>query len=567
MNYHVYLFEMKSIQAYITRTGRLRDLTNLSDMLDSIIDEENQDSVLESVIATVDPEKELKFIRRGGGAIHLYSANKDKVLRFRSAWTLLFSQLVPGMTYTDCLTEVRDDDNLCGDLSEAFVKLNSSINDPVVSLPYATAIVQASSRTGLADVPVTSGVNIPKKERDDTDLATLRTSYPLSFLRRNLYFKFLKGKAGDKDNLSLAAEFKKRFDSLIDDLDRGDSVNSSRDIAYVHFDGNSVGKTIIELRNRIGKHSLSEQASILKAFSEVITNSTRGAVTEALMYVYTELAGNHSFIFRPLVLGGDDVTLLIEPRYALPFCQKYCSLFELKTQEALKTFTSKNKVQIGVDKLTASGGILFNKINHPAINTHQIVEQLAEKAKYLTKHPVNPDDVSPAAVAFFRLSTTSSDSLDTLFERGRVFTVEKDRRINVGNGCYYIDHGSNKSSSGTDITSFNELLDAVSSSRDEKQTSIVSKFRAMLTCIAKGSMYEADRIYRNLMEKQHISEDLKKRICVFFGSTDKWYYETGKTDEWYRSPIADLIVMAHYKEQDDIPCEMPGKPDQITAWF
>jgi hypothetical protein len=560
MNYHVYLFEMKSIQAYITRTGRLRDLTNLSDLLDSIIDEENQASVLESVITAIDPDKELKFIRRGGGAIHLYSANREKVLRFRSVWTLLFSQLVPGMTYTDCMTEVRDErDNLSKDLSDAFIKLNSSINAPSVSLPYATAIVQASSRTGLADVLVSGDANISKSERDDTDLSTLRTSYPLRYLRKNLYLKFLKGNGGEDKNEALANSFKNRFDSLINELDNGNSDDSSRDIAYVHFDGNSVGKTIIGLRNSISNYSLSQQAGILKAFSEVITKSTTEAVSEALMYIYKDLAFEKDFIFRPLVLGGDDVTLLIEPRYALPFCQKYCGLFEQKTKKAIKAFTSDNNVCIGVEKLTASGGILFNKINHPAINTHQIVEQLAEKAKYLTKHPENPEDTSPSAVAFFRLSTTSSDSLDTIFKRGRVFTVEKNRQINVGDGCYYID--KHKSKTRTDVESFIALLEAIRDSQKEKQTSVVSKFRAMLTCIAQGSMYEADRIYRNLMEKQHINKNLKERISVFFGSVNKWYYETGENGESYRSPIADLIVMAHYMDQGDGACDTQNQPD------
>ncbi len=555
---HIYLFELKSIQAYITRTGRLRDLTNLSDLLDRLMDDcekkEEDDSILQMVLNEVDPEGKVQFIRRKGGAIHAFCAEVGILRKFRSVWTMLIQQMFPYLQFTDYLGSLDERADVGDAMDEAFRLLNASVNAPVATLPAATALIQANSRTGLADIPVPfTGFSEIANESDDCDLTTLRTCKTIRNLRRNLYHKFFNEKAADpRSEPTLSQKFKSSFDRLQREISKDeDGSSGSTDIAYIHFDGNSIGKTAISIRKDIKGRPLEDQKEILRTFSRIIADATQKAVAETLTELADEArsAGNDSdgiFRLRPLVLGGDDVTLLIDPRYALDFASKFCTKFEIQTSKQissamefrdLATFRKK-------PRLTASGGILFNKISHPATNTHALVEGLAEKAKHLTKSNKRRE----AAVAFYRMSSTASEPFEEIMQKGRRFQIGS-KTITVGTCCCYVSE-QDLDSATPGISDFLELINAVKA--DKGSSSIMQKFRIMLSELAKGDEYEADRVYHFMMDKSHVSEELKEKIKKFFFLVNRdpgaasfdWCQKSTNGD--LSTPLADLLVLAHY---------------------
>ena len=99
----IYLFETKSIQSYLGRTGNLRDLIAISDKLDNFIDDSN-DCILGKVLQTLHetyPDDPINFIRRRGGSFYSYSKNESALSDFRKLWLLVFYQYFPYMQHTD----------------------------------------------------------------------------------------------------------------------------------------------------------------------------------------------------------------------------------------------------------------------------------------------------------------------------------------------------------------------------------------------------------------------------------------------------------------------------------
>ena len=399
-NKFIYLFEVKSIQSYLNRTGRLKDVIAISDLLDNFINNEQkgeEKSILSLALEVIDqkyPEPQIKFIRRRGGSFYSYCDNQEKLQAFRQLWLLIFYQYFPYMQHTDYLGELTSDQNFKKEVGNAFKCLNASINAVNLSLPYSTVAVEATANTGEATVYFyqdDDGSHNVDLACDKLDNAKANENFT-----KKIYKKFIAEKCLVKqdpkayDNLvnSFINEFKKL---------QGDE---NHDIAYVHFDGNGIGQVLMELRESEKVKSLDLYTEIMTKFSDTLAKSTQKAAQGAFKKVYDQFLKDNeqnklkaqtrvrnAFYFRPLVLGGDDLTVMIEPKYALDFCSEFTKQFKQITSQRFEELNNKYKIQeIKKEGLTASGGVLFNKIKHPASNTGAIVEALAEKAKDLTKN-------------------------------------------------------------------------------------------------------------------------------------------------------------------------------------
>ena len=529
---YIYLFETKSIQAYLNRTGKLKDLISISDKLDNFIDN-SDDCVLSNVLKTADPENRIKFIRRNGGSFYSFSEDRDILVSFRQLWLLTFYQYFPYMAHTDYFGEISIR-NFSEDLAEAFRKLNASINNVDVPLPYGTTVIESATETGNPAVEYISGSPV--------DLASFRLSRS-GGSNRSIYEKFIADK-------TVVDAFICKFNRL-----HSGSKSSNNDIAYMHFDGNGIGQLIMKIRD--GQKDLNKYKDVMTKFSDSLTRSTQEAAKFAFEKVY-EKAGRKVFNFRPLVLGGDDLTVMIEPKYAFDYCVSYTKKFEELTNEYFfrqPDFTQVMK-ELNIQKLTASGGILFNKIKHPASNTGSIVEGLAGMAKDLTKNKHENEQLDKyrgmAAVAFYRMSTSSQEVFDDIMSRGRIFDCANAPvgRISLGGGVYFIDDVPNY----PNLTNFMKFLDKVQKNRlSAGYKSIIPVFRRMMTALSTRNFYEAQSIYDRMLSR--LSMDEKEEIIKFFTLADpktefknnRFYFSKDDSSE---SPLADLLVVYHYLYED-----------------
>lgn len=396
----IYLFEVKSIQSYLGRSGRLKNVVDVSDSLSNLIDERD-DSKLGQVMKTAglfdksdlaNPNKKdalIHFIRAKGGSFYCWSDKPELLERLRSFWLLYFQEAFPEMAFTDTLTIGNEDFHEL--LEKAFKKMQTSRNDCPVTFPCATAIVQSTPRTGSPAV-------ISVKGQEYKDLCTVRIEAETNFwaLTCQLYEKAV-GPNEVWENTPVSIK------KLISDFRKFSDGDSDHDIALIHMDGNGMGQTLMVLREALKSESREKYTEEMRKFSGLLDSITVSSVQEALSDILEKAQGKpkaKGMILRPLVIGGDDVTLLIEPCYAYDFAVKFAAAFYRNSQDSiaqpentvLRNALSKEKLPL---YLTASGGILFNKKKHPFFNSIRIVEGLAEMAKKLTKLKVSLDGASP----------------------------------------------------------------------------------------------------------------------------------------------------------------------------
>lgn len=424
----IYLFESKGIQAYLGRSGRLADVVTVSDALANLINDNehsdlalvlNESGLLEkSDLLDSNNDNDIHFFRKKGGSFYCWSADRNILCKLRTVWTLYFQTAFPGMAYTDSLvTDTKADCLKKNDfhnlLNKAFSEMTGNFNRPSVMLPVASPVCQSTPRTGQIAVREERY----KNRNEYRDLTKERTQFLLEdrhcnrrYFTEYLYDKTIPEKIPQassektsQENNDTPAEYRNAYIQKLINYSRTitDDTASARDVALIHLDGNGVGQTLMALKTSLKNKNGYEYSKNMSKFSEILENITGGAVKDTMEAIIRKAGTKENFFFRPLVVGGDDVTVLIEPRFAYDFVINFCKNFYKKSKEAINHKDNKDAITPIADALqkagkpaylSASGGILFNKISHPFYNSLRIVEGLAEKAKRLTKYiPENSD--------------------------------------------------------------------------------------------------------------------------------------------------------------------------------
>ncbi|WP_406043106.1 Cas10/Cmr2 second palm domain-containing protein [Succinimonas sp.] len=590
----IYLFESKSIQAYLCRTGELRHMINASDKLDVLIGPDKKGLIYQSLRAAgLDPEKDtnlissqtagsdfsedngkIVFFRYLGGSLSCYSTGDDgykNLLRFRFALTLAVNTCLPGLQFSDAFVsrEIPDNDKDNSGfhklLKEAFDALAADNNRPTTLLPLATACSASAPKTG--EVAVTPG---------DGDYIMQRLASDYSEVRLSLYIKYLTYK-NDDVNSSVredAERLGKGFLDWVNLSETGDGSEAQGDIALIHMDGNSVGSTLITLRKILKEKqvSRSEYAKVMLDVSQMLRSSTRKAVKDAISDIR---AREPNLRFRPLVLGGDDVTLLIQPDYAADFCVAFARAFKEATKEKLKSsvwvseYLKNNAGKPRLEYLTSSGGILFQKKKHPYATSVDQVDGLARKAKDrkfpnpIIPLPEGAIKVNPSAVAFVRLTESSGEKIGTILERLHKFHLRsKGCDFYIGRKDGFITCENSVDDAG-EIT-LERLVDVV---HKQNGGSVISRFRRMLSEVAQGRLNDAEHLFEQAKTMDPYFKNNPVVGLLKFeverrseGSNRKhWYY---RKKYGLETIINDFLVLDHYINGDG---DIDGEDDSPDA--
>nr|MBL0687984.1 hypothetical protein [Pseudoalteromonas sp.] len=175
---YLYLFEAKSIQSYLFKSGKLKDVIAASERLDLLIDD-SPNSTLNQILIAADLSSDLldanstsadiHFIRCKGGAFYCYSQNKAVLLALRSTWTLTLPQLFPSLEFVDALVSGS---NLQNALTLGHSKLAADRNTPKIKFPIASTINNRYGRTGKAAIPLSKMAKRAASETVNLDLDT-----------------------------------------------------------------------------------------------------------------------------------------------------------------------------------------------------------------------------------------------------------------------------------------------------------------------------------------------------------------------------------------------------------
>ncbi|GAB4142808.1 Cas10/Cmr2 second palm domain-containing protein [Thermopirellula anaerolimosa] len=147
-------------------------------------------------------------------------------------------------------------------------------------------------------------------------------------------------------------------------------------IAIVHADGNGLGRVFLDFESRARTSGDREYITKLRHFSLALDACTEQAFCDSLGEL--EPKGEVAPIV-PLVLGGDDLTVICDGRQALRFTKRFIEAFETATREHpdIRTILSGG--------VTSCAGVAITKPHFPFYAGYQLAEDLLQSAKKLAK--------------------------------------------------------------------------------------------------------------------------------------------------------------------------------------
>ncbi len=400
MSGFLYGFEAKEIQTFVFRSARLKDMAGGSELVNRLCE-----SFLDDALAVFADGSRSTVLSRGAGGARIHFADKDAAHAFFATWPLLVDRFAPGVRVVQSLvpfgtgaSEAMDD---CRE------QLRTARNSPVPQLPEIGPVIDRSPLTGSAAVkwrPVPNG----NSELVDRDLVR-RGHYASD--RQSLLCKL----AGDEHTDVRMWPFD------FDQIASSDGKNAY--LAIIHADGNDLGTTIGDLLR--GATSAGESdIELFTKFSTAVESSTELAAQEAFRTVLLtdverrSVAGGDLpfYAARPIVVGGDDLTIVVRADLAFGFLQRFLESFERTSAAELERQGLKGRP--GVPScLTACGGIAFVKKSYPFHRAYGLCESLCAFAKKEAKAKRKPGGVVPSCLAFHRVTTSLSESFDEVREK------------------------------------------------------------------------------------------------------------------------------------------------------
>lgn len=182
-------------------------------------------------------------------------------------------------------------------------------------------------------------------------------------------------------------------------------------MAVIHADGNGMGSIV---------DKVSEDPVIMKKFSDIISESSKNAAHKAFKFIQNKYNLDKEFVLqlRPVVLNGDDMTMICRADLALEYTKVYCQQFEEEMNKALTepVFDKvRRKMEDGLPlRMSASAGIVYVKDHYPYFAAYNLAEGLCSKAKDCFR---SEKTNMPGAIMIHKVSDSFSENYAEIMHR------------------------------------------------------------------------------------------------------------------------------------------------------
>ncbi|WP_205369710.1 hypothetical protein [Thermoleptolyngbya sp. PKUAC-SCTB121] len=237
------------------------------------------------------------------------------------------------------------------------------------------------------------------------------------------------------DRNQIPQSFAKSIKALDDEDEQQSKQGSWR--AVIHADGNGLGEIFLKFGThltKLGKMTgdISQNnrtyVDALRRFSLALDVCTEQAFIIALQSFGT---GLEKLPIVPLVLGGDDLTVICDGKAALRFTQQFLLAFEAETQKVDEQhydgiLPEIAKAALGVNRLSSCAGVAIIKPHFPFSVAYELSESLMQSAKAVKRKltHVLPNETKAvpypcSALDFHVLYDTSGVNLKQIRDRLR----------------------------------------------------------------------------------------------------------------------------------------------------
>lgn len=353
--------EVCGIQKFLCTTGKLKEMIGGSEIIDSLPEAFLIRRLQELGLRRVDvPEDDRDWyieIQRGAGTVCLIMPDHDRAAMFLTRFSEKALEDFPGLPLYGTQIPMTWD---------------------VESYRQARSEAERSIESQRAVFPVTCGVHmLPVLEAARLD------GYPAC---AELNEELVSVPSATRRMEAYLADSRKRLRELIcapegveilweDDLGKMLGEEKSR-VALVHMDGNDLGK-LFRKKLEDGKGlPLEKSIASMRALSGIVSQANgaafKAAVDEVMNFELRRRAVQNLVMpLRPLVMGGDDITLVIRADLALLFIARFAATFEMESQRC-------------GERLSVGAGMVVMKASYPFAKAFSLVESLTESAKGAT---------------------------------------------------------------------------------------------------------------------------------------------------------------------------------------
>lgn len=445
---YLYGAAVQGIQGFIFQTNELREIVGASAIVAQICEDEFNEFRTGTEADNV--------LHAAGNIKYIFSKKDDceKAVRKFPKKVLLKA---PGITISQAVVKIGE-----GGYKEAVEELEARLRTQRNRQPHPTTLglmgIRRSRKTGLPAINGTDDDAATTKKTEVTDEAHLSL----------LYDQF--GKGWRFDSYSC-----KNIERLTGDNDY---------VAIVHIDGNGLGQIVAAIGGDPVK---------FKDFSQKLDEATKAAAQKAFLNTKGD-ADRPWNILRPIVLSGDDHTVVCRGNIAVEYVMNFLQAFEDATKSLGEIVA---EAYPGANHLTACAGIAFIKSSYPFYYGYDLAEALCERSKKDAKQDCYKEKnhgIAPSCLMFHKVQDSYVTSYDDIVRRE--LTPANGKTWEVGPYYLHAEDVDNERCSIDVLLGNVDKLDGKGSDAEKEANAIKSSLRKWLT-----AMHDDPAMAKQLVER------------------------------------------------------------------
>lgn len=398
----IFGYKFREIQDYIAGGGRLLDVVAGSTIVDSLTRTRLISALCKLGLGGADEHGNARMLpahgtvlQAGSGRILLLFNEPDPAHRFARLWPLLVEQSAPGARHAIDLRETGQDE-LAATIREVSEHVNNGPELALMAAPPANPLTLRERRTGLPVVQLWSGEDGVWEDQDGSS-------------RRRAEMRRALGELSLRFGFGKDAEPSSEIDAIA-------RAGGGDIVAVIHADGTLFGKRFGQLQSQT---AVADFSVLLR---EVFIDAAKYSVAPFLT-LHTDNQDQCKIAIRPLVLGGDDMTVLVPGRYGLTVATRFLERVEAASAERLPEFLERYP-QPDPDRwerLQAGAGIAYVHAHFPFRLALHLADTCAAWAKARLKAALGDLAWETSCLQFHAALDSGSD------EYGEVVTQQLQR--------------------------------------------------------------------------------------------------------------------------------------------
>ncbi|MBI2422767.1 MAG: hypothetical protein HYV27_08050 [Candidatus Hydrogenedentes bacterium] len=380
--------DVNSIQRFCCNSGKVAEIVGASELVAQISGEWPGQALAAVGLHSVEPHAfgagagDCLLVRGAGGVVRIVFRDKDQAKSWARAISFRLLAEAPGLGFN--IAHAAFDWDRVGGLKQAMAQLIGQLQ----AQRNAPTLGGAMPPLPVSALCTLTGEAAHGYGKDNNERISPAVHHQRKWTRKaNQRLAYIIDRLNAEPHFEYGFEFVTEFGKLTrDDTSGYHRALAEGYIAVVCIDGNGIGELV---QQRLGGNGANaEQAAKFRDFSEKIQEATNAALADAVVQALArpgiedtlriERDGHpddprYQLPIRPLVQGGDDLTLVCRGDVALDFTQNFLVAFEAQTLEHLGT------------GLRAAAGLVFIKNGAPFLPAYDLAEHLLRSAKKRTR--------------------------------------------------------------------------------------------------------------------------------------------------------------------------------------